>query len=218
MDWTSTPNAWRWLRSNQPAARLTQGDALSLPYAAGCFDLVLCHFLLLWISDPVHAVAEMRRVTRPGGSVLALAEPDYGGRIDYPKDLEVLGDWQRFALQRQGADPQIGRRLGEIFNRAGIKLIEAGVLGGQWHAKPTRQEWALEWSVLLSDLQALSGTEIEEEKLKSCARWTGSPGTTANGSYSCRLFMPGDRLSHSKPTQASTGTPTSICPSTTRTG
>lgn len=141
---------------NQPTARLTQCDASNLPYVAGHFDLVLCHFLLLWLGNPEQAVAEMRRVTRSGGSVLALAEPDYGGRIDYPEYLEVLGDWQRSALQEQGADHQIGRRLREMFNRSGLKLIEAGVLGGQWRARPTRQEWELEWIVLLSDLQVVS--------------------------------------------------------------
>jgi hypothetical protein len=96
-----------------------------------------------------------------------LAEPDYGGRIDYPKDLEALGDLQRFALQKQGADPQIGRRLGEIFNRAGIKIFDAGVLGGQWRGNLTRHEWELEWNVLLSDLQALSDTGIEEKKIEA---------------------------------------------------
>lgn len=137
---------------SQSTAYLVQGDALSLPFSRASFDLVLCHFLLLWLKDPYQAIAEMRRVTRFGGTVLALAEPDYGGRIDYPADLEVLGDWQRSALNKQGANPEIGRRLGEIFNQAGLNLIEVGVLGGQWRTAPSRQEWELEWRVIVSDL------------------------------------------------------------------
>lgn len=60
-----------------PAAALTCGDALVLPYPSGIFDITFCHFLLLWVRDPLLALLEMKRVTRSGGAVLALAEPDY---------------------------------------------------------------------------------------------------------------------------------------------
>jgi hypothetical protein len=84
--------------------------------------------------------------------VIALAEPDYGGRIDYPEELVELGRRQEAALRNQGADPRMGRTLAEVFHRTGLQDIEAGVLGGQWKGKPSRQEWELEWDVLQSDL------------------------------------------------------------------
>jgi SAM-dependent methyltransferase len=130
-----------------------QGDAHTLPFPPGSFDLALCHFLLLWVRDPVLVVAEMKRVTRPGGSVLVLAEPDYGGRIDYPADLAALGEAQCRSLQRQGADPLIGRRLGEILTQAGLAEIETGVIGGQWRGAPAPHELEMEWAVLASDLE-----------------------------------------------------------------
>ncbi len=136
-----------------PRALLTQGDAHTMPYSTGSFDLSFCHFLLLWVRQPESVVAEMARLTRPGGAVLALAEPDYGGRIDYPFELAQLASLQQAALQRQGADPLIGRRLAAIFSCAGLKQIETGVLGGQWHGPPCAEEWENEWRVLLDDLQ-----------------------------------------------------------------
>jgi len=138
---------------NAPEARLSRGDAHHLPYAAGSFRLVVCHYLLLWLAQPLAALGEMRRVTQPGGWVLALAEPDYGGRIDYPDPLAPLGEWQRQALRRQGADADLGRKLAGLFHAAGLQQVEAGVLGSQWQGAPDRREHALEWAVLSADLQ-----------------------------------------------------------------
>ncbi len=138
---------------NAAGAPLTAGDAHTLPFAAASFDLSLCHFLLLWVADPLGVLREMKRVTRPGGWVLALAEPDYGGRVDFPEALATLGLWQRESLQRQGADPLMGRKLAMLFHRAGLESVETGALGGQWRGAPDWDQWQLEWAVLESDLE-----------------------------------------------------------------
>lgn len=135
-----------------PQARFTLADAHHLPYSWQSFEVTLCHFVLLWVSDPAQMLREMTRVTRSGGVLLALAEPDYGGYVAYPGKLSELGCWQAEALQKQGADPYIGRSLRHLFREAGLRNIESGVLGGQWAASLTRQEWEMEWSVLESDL------------------------------------------------------------------
>ena len=51
-------------QTHVPDALLTCGDALSLPYKDGSFDITYCHYLLLWVKDPVKALHEMKRVTR----------------------------------------------------------------------------------------------------------------------------------------------------------
>jgi SAM-dependent methyltransferase len=135
-----------------PQAQLTLGDAHYLPYRDGIFDLTLCHFVLLWLSDPARALEEMRRVTREGGHVAALAEPDYGGRIDYPEELSLLGDLQRESLRHQGADPFMGRKLRELFHDAGLRDVESGILGAQWSGSLSANEIDLEWAVLREDL------------------------------------------------------------------
>jgi SAM-dependent methyltransferase len=147
-------------RGQDAATNFACGDALALPYANGVFDLTCCHFLLLWVSHPAAALAEMRRVTYTGGSVLVLAEPDYGGRIDYPPELAPLGQWQREALKRQGADPEMGRQLGALLTHAGLLSVETGVLGGQWGAALSSESHASEWTVLQADLQAAVAPEV----------------------------------------------------------
>ncbi len=140
-----------------PQAIFSGADAVNLPFKDAVFDLVFCHFLLLWVKDPLDALQEMRRVTRPGGAVLALAEPDFGGRIDYPPVLADLGRWQAESLRCQGADPLMGRKLVGIFHRAGLRQVQTGIMGGEWKDFPgaatvVSTEIDLEWKVLMTDL------------------------------------------------------------------
>jgi SAM-dependent methyltransferase len=149
-----------------PSARLVAGDAAHLPYAPASFDLVYCHYLLLWVKDAARAVTEMRRVTRPGGAVVLLAEPDYGGRIDYPQELEILGRWQIESLQSRGANIRAGRRLSSLLAESGLQQVEYGVLGGAWTSPPSSGDWKLEWRVLRDDLAGLvSSGEISRMRL-----------------------------------------------------
>lgn len=52
-----------------------RGEAERLPFADDSFDLTTCQTLLIHVSDPSAVIAEMRRVTKPGGLV-AVAEPN----------------------------------------------------------------------------------------------------------------------------------------------
>ncbi|MBC7249919.1 MAG: methyltransferase domain-containing protein [Anaerolineae bacterium] len=128
------------------------GDARQLDFPDRYFDVVVCHFLLMWVDDPAQAVREMGRVTRPGGAVLVCGEPDYGGRVDWP-DLPI-GQWQATALQRQGADPFIGRKLRALFRQAGLDA-EVGVIPSLWDTAALRDNFEAEWALLARDVQGL---------------------------------------------------------------
>jgi ubiquinone/menaquinone biosynthesis C-methylase UbiE len=154
------------MRRNAPNVIPVCGDALSLPYAGGAFDITFCHFLLLWVHDPIKTLQEMKRVTRPGGAVLALAEPDHAARVDEPLELTPLGGWQTEALHQRGADTSLGRHLAEIFHRAGIEIIETGTLRSGDNLMKTRSEFDLEWEVLEADLAGLV-PEDELSRLKA---------------------------------------------------
>jgi SAM-dependent methyltransferase len=56
-----------------PTGRLTllQADAQRLPLADGRVDVALCMHMLYHVPDVPAAVAELRRIVRPGGTVLA---------------------------------------------------------------------------------------------------------------------------------------------------
>jgi SAM-dependent methyltransferase len=157
---------------NAPLVRLTCGDALRLPYRDSHFDIVLCHFLLLWVVDPMQVIREMARVTRFGGAVIIAAEPDYGGRIDYPLELSAIGQGQAVALRRQGANPNIGRQLARLLIQNRIKEIETGVLGGQWKVPALPGDWQIEWQVVQSDLQdIIPGRQLDALKIADTQAW-----------------------------------------------
>jgi ubiquinone/menaquinone biosynthesis C-methylase UbiE len=154
-----------------PGAHLVRGDALALPYPDFTFDITFCHFLLLWVRDPSQAAREMARVTRPGGHVLALAEPDYSQRVDKPASLAPLGKWQADALRRQGADPSFGARLAETFARAGIEVIKTGTIQRSGK-EASREERENEWAVIESDLAAsIPGDDIQKMKALDEKAW-----------------------------------------------
>jgi SAM-dependent methyltransferase len=164
------------VRESEEARKVAyvQGDACELPVPDSAFDVVVCHYLLLWLADPAQGVREMARVVRPSGHVLACAEPDYGGRVDHPPEMASLGRCQAEALRGQGADPEIGRRLGELFVAAGLRTT-VGVMAGRWDlpASPDagfEAEWAMRQRDLagllspeeLGHLQSIDGQALEE--------------------------------------------------------
>ena len=165
------PAALAESRIHAPAVSLTRSDAHFLPYPDQSFDIVYCHFLLLWVHDPLQVVREMARV---GRSVLALAEPDYSQRVDEPSALKLLGEWQTEALRRQGANPSFGAMLAETFYEAGIKLIETGPIQDQAVMRSV-EDWENEWAVIEADLKGIiQGKEIQKmKKLDEEARQQG---------------------------------------------
>lgn len=145
--------------------RLSCADAASLPHPDESFEVVFCHFLLLWLPNPQTALAEMMRVTRPHGHIIAFAEPDYTRRVDKPAALKQLGAWQRDALQAQGADPGIGARLATLFYETGIRIFETGAISNSTDEAFYPAEWALEWEVIEADLRGRV-PEVEIQKMK----------------------------------------------------
>jgi len=158
--------------NNTAGAQLTCGDALRLPYAANSLDGACCHFLLLWLADPSAALTEMRRVVKSGGWVIAFAEPDHAGRIDYPAALGPLGARQTTALRQQGAAPAVGRSLRALFAQAGLQNIQAGLISGHWNAAFNPEDWQQEWEILEADLgHIIPDAELSKLKEIDHAAW-----------------------------------------------
>jgi SAM-dependent methyltransferase len=129
------------------------GDAHALPFLSSSLDATVFHYVLLWLDDPAQALSEAVRVTRPGGWVAALAEPDHAARLDFPDVLARLGERQTEALALQGADVRMGRKVRALLAAVGLEEVEAGVVGGEWRAGAAVGEPSLEWETLRRDLE-----------------------------------------------------------------
>lgn len=151
---------------------LVHGNGLSLPFPSQIFDLVFCHYLLLWVDNPIRILQEIARVGKPGSKVIILAEPDYGGRIDYPPPLQQLGKAQIEGLQRQGADPFIGRKIRELTISARMTILEHGVLNSQSEMGIDQEFIDSEWQMLENDLSnQLSNNDIQHFKQIDLEAW-----------------------------------------------
>jgi ubiquinone/menaquinone biosynthesis C-methylase UbiE len=99
------------------------GDALALDFADDTFDACRIDRVLQHLHDPAGAVAEMVRVTRPGGRVGA-SDVDWhtltiaGGAVSTAQEITRQ---LAFNLSNQG---DIGRRLVQLLMDAGCKDVE----------------------------------------------------------------------------------------------
>jgi SAM-dependent methyltransferase len=107
--------------------RFEVGSAYALPFADGSFDAAFAHVVLLHLREPVRALAEVRRVLRPGG-VVGVRDPDFGMNLRFP--LTPLAEPRRDLILRvqrhNGGDPLVGRRHRRLLRDAGYARTEAG--------------------------------------------------------------------------------------------
>jgi ubiquinone/menaquinone biosynthesis C-methylase UbiE len=66
-------------RSDARIAQFHRGDATTLPFPDSTFDAAVMALVIFFVPDPSKGVAEMVRVTRPGGTVAAYAWDILGG-------------------------------------------------------------------------------------------------------------------------------------------
>lgn len=103
------------------------GDATALPFADAEFDAARSERLFLHLSDPERAVAEMVRVTRPGGRIV-LMDTDWGTRsVDTP-EMELERRMARVLADLCLANGYSGRRLYGMAVRAGLAEVEVDLV------------------------------------------------------------------------------------------
>ena len=132
------------------------GDVHALDFPADTFDVVHAHQVLQHVTDPVAALREMRRVTRPGG-VVAVRDSDYAAFTwfpEFPELTEWLDLYERVA-RGNGGEPDAGRRLLAWGRAAGFTDLTAtsstwcfacpddrAWWGGMWAERVLKSEFA----------------------------------------------------------------------------
>lgn len=166
------------------AVTFSVGDAMALPFADGAWDVVHAHQVLQHLADPVAALREWRRVTRPGGLVAA-RDADYAGMLWYPAD-PLLDRWlelYRAAARANGGEPEAGRRLIAWAHRAGLGTVSATASVWCFADPADRSWWGESWaervtaSALAEQLQAEARVTADELAAIGDAfrRWAADP-------------------------------------------
>lgn len=130
--------------------RVEDVHALSIEDAA--YDVVHAHQVLQHVKDPVQALREMRRVTKPGG-IVAARDSDYAAFVWWPESAE-LTEWLRLyrrAARANGGEPDAGRRLVSWARAAGFDDIEATSSTWCFSAPEDRAWWGGMWADRFTD-------------------------------------------------------------------
>ncbi|MEV4596636.1 methyltransferase domain-containing protein [Amycolatopsis sp. NPDC049253] len=97
-----------------------EGDAGTLPYAEGSFDAAVSTQVYEYVPDVPGALAELRRVLRPGGRVLILdtdADSLVWHTADRARHRRILDAWDEHL-----AHPRLPRILPALLRRAGFRV------------------------------------------------------------------------------------------------
>ena len=97
------------------------GDAVSLPFDDGFFDVVHFHDVLLYIPDTQGALAEAMRVLKPGG-VIGCREIISQSSFTYPGYGVMERSWEALedVIATDGGHPHIGKTLKIQLTQAGF--------------------------------------------------------------------------------------------------
>ena len=125
----------------------TGGNVYDLDFPDETFDVVHAHQVLQHLVDPVAALREMRRVTKPGGLV-AVRDADFHGMSWHPATPE-LAEWmqiyQQIARGNQ-AEPDAGRHLLSWALEAGFTEITPSSSNWLYATPEQRARHAGSWS------------------------------------------------------------------------
>ena len=120
---------------------VTSGDVMALPCEDASFDVVHAHQVLQHLADPVGALAEMRRVTRPGG-IVAVRDAVYSAMTWFPEP-SGMEQWRSVYMstaRANGGEPDAGSRLLSWARAAGFTDVTASA--STWcYATPADRAW-----------------------------------------------------------------------------
>jgi ubiquinone/menaquinone biosynthesis C-methylase UbiE len=94
------------------------GNATNVDYPDGTFDAVRCERLLIHVPDPPVVLAEMVRLTRPGGRVVVI-DVDYDHLVVDLPDVDLTSRVLH-AMGASMASGFVGRQLPRLFRAAGL--------------------------------------------------------------------------------------------------
>jgi SAM-dependent methyltransferase len=145
-----------------------RGDVFELPFADATFDVVWAKYLLQWLKQPKGALAELKRVTKPGGLVVSC---DFAGFASehFPVDAEF--EHQLRDVMACVVDGNIGRKVAPYMIALGFRDVQVEtetdtlftVIGSI--DADRRRNWETQLQAMRPHLIKLLGSELNADRL-----------------------------------------------------
>jgi len=145
-----------------------RGDVCALPFADNTFNVVWAKYLLQWLKEPKRALAELKRVTKPGGFVVSC---DYAGFATehFPIDPEFERLVRDVAATM--ADSNIGRKVAPFMIALGFRDVQVQMetdtlftVIGSIDAD-RRRNWETQLQAMRPHLVKMLGSELNADRL-----------------------------------------------------
>lgn len=126
------PEIRAYFHYHQAAFEAVEGNAQTLPFADNSFDMVTCQTLLIHVPNPKRAIAEMKRVLKPGG-ILLCAEPNnlvqtlIKNSLSASDDIEEVLDHVKYALICERGKKRLGQGDNSVGDLVPGMMAEAGL-------------------------------------------------------------------------------------------
>ncbi len=140
------------------------GDLYDIPLPSNQFDLSWCRFVFEYLDDPLQALSELARVTKPTGSV-TVADLDGNAVFHFPVADEIVKQLEALAAVLKGSfDPFMGRKLFSLFRRSGLTDIRTHVLPYHVYAGSADSDALENWAQKFATIRPVAVRAFPSER------------------------------------------------------
>jgi len=173
-----------------PRVKFQQADAMALPFRNASFDIVASALVLNFVTDPVRALEEMRRVSVPGGTVA-------GYVWEFGKELSPSGP-MRQAMRAFGLEvPAIPgtahsspEALRSLYLRAGLQSVESRAIDVALSYRDFDDFWSAQTPSHIPTTRLINAmTPGQQRLLKRAVHGALPAGTNGKIEYAARANL-----------------------------
>ncbi|MBL7555728.1 MAG: methyltransferase domain-containing protein [Bdellovibrionaceae bacterium] len=105
-----------------------QADLYELPFPDEHFNFVYARLVFMHLTDPLKAIASLKRVLKPGGRLL-IEDADRDCMFFEPAPASFASFWNKVqdGQRRLGGDPNVGRKLATYLKHSGFSNVTTEV-------------------------------------------------------------------------------------------
>ena len=149
-------------------ARFKQGDAMAAPYADRSFDSAVMALVLFFVPEPARGLAEMIRVTKPGGMVSAYCWDIFGGVEGFPLGglTQGIRDMGLNPVYPPSAEISRVNAMRDLWRSAGLQDVEERTITVSRTFDSFDELWSVSilGSTVKTRLASMTPAQVEELK------------------------------------------------------